>query len=227
MKALLICFLVLYLQLYGCTCEEKPNNFRPESLEQLQHFLTKLMSSNDTDQQKCPAPTWPIEKEKCSARRCRFHADCDTLLCCYNGCVFTCTQQMAPAAVIDWLQEADMNSVALPDVVERSCSGSSISAPTETTGCPSGYTCRIKEPGDPVRGIPSSGTCIPNTLQEGKFSVDESDLFKEKVGKDTVYLPGGCLLTAQQYEHMQQFMLKSYVVDCFCIKGSVECQVML
>lgn len=170
---------------------------------------------------------WPVDDEKCSARPCRHRQDCADLLCCFNGCVFTCTREMEPAPVIDWLQDSEANPVALPDAAVQSCSGFPRPAPSQPTGCPVGYICRIQDPGDPLRGIPSSGTCVPHSTEEVSFSEDEGNLFKEKVGKDTVYLPGGCMLTAKQYEHMQQFMLKSYVVDCFCIKGSVECQVML
>ncbi|GFQ90408.1 WAP domain-containing protein, partial [Trichonephila clavata] len=107
------------------------------------------------------------------------------------------------------------------------CTTSPRPAPSEPVGCPKGYTCKIEDHGDPIERRYNSGICVPDSNNEGdteEDSTDESGL-KEKTRKQTVYLPGGCILSEKQFEDMKDFMTRSYVDNCSCIEGSIECRV--
>ncbi|KAH7960987.1 hypothetical protein HPB49_025550 [Dermacentor silvarum] len=99
-------------------------------------------------------------------------------------------------------------------------------APAAPLQCPEGMVCVTKDVGDPLTGQPSLGECIVDphartTLPSG----DGSQSQLESLGSETVFLPGGCILTKEQYKSMEEFKQKPYITGCTCKQGSVECKI--
>lgn len=192
----------------------------------LKSFLTRILQQN-ASMRACPAPKFPIEGNDCSLPTCHEDKDClsKNQSCCFNGCIFTCIERISPPPVIDWEEEPQPPQIREEGAAVLRCTTSPRPAPSEPVGCPKGYVCRIDNHLDPLEGFANIGVCVPETPNDLDPEIDDESGIKEKTIKQTVYLPGGCVLSETQYKHMQDFKKRSYVVDCFCNDGNVECQI--
>ncbi|XP_054722640.1 WAP four-disulfide core domain protein 1-like [Uloborus diversus] len=218
--------LALFMREAFAALPEEQNPLRPISPDKLQDYLTDLLEKNAW-MRWCPAPHLPLDGDLCRATVCKDDTDCQrrNQSCCFNGCVLSCMERMDPAPVIDWDQEPEAPPVRKEGTAVLHCTTSPRPAPSEPVGCPKGYVCRIEEPGDPLQGRPGTGICVPQPQEQRKFGTEEDSILKENTRKQTVYLPGGCVLSEDQYQHMRDFMSRSYVTECLCVEGSVECKV--
>ncbi|XP_042910389.1 WAP four-disulfide core domain protein 1 isoform X2 [Parasteatoda tepidariorum] len=196
--------------------------------DQLRLKMTEIMSRNESFA-SCPAPNFPAMEEDCKVSICHKHADCASRnqSCCFNGCIFTCVDKISPPPVIDWDNEPDAPPLRKEGEAVLRCTTSPRPAPSEPVGCPAGYVCRIEDHGDALDRRYNSGICVPDSTPDEHLGKNdhESDHLKEKTRKQTVYLPGGCVLSEVQFKDMQDFMTKPYVKECICVEGSVECKV--
>ncbi|XP_066907095.1 uncharacterized protein [Halyomorpha halys] len=48
---------------------------------------------------------------------------------------------------------------------------------------------------------------------------------KEEIEEGTVSLPGGCILSREQYNRFEDFKNNEYIEKCFCKLGNILCQV--
>lgn len=197
----------------------------PISPEELKNFLTEMMAHNSSFRD-CPAPSFPLLDEDCKLTTCNKDSDCSSRnqSCCFNGCIFTCVDKIAPPPVIDWDNEPETPPLRKEGEAVLRCTTSPRPAPSEPVGCPKGYVCKIEDHGDALERRYNSGICVPEASQN-VHSDNDDDQLKEKTSKQTVYLPGGCVLSEIQFKSMQDFMTRSYVKDCQCVEGSVECRV--
>ncbi|KAL1413859.1 hypothetical protein MTO96_007912 [Rhipicephalus appendiculatus] len=163
-----------------------------------QSELSKLLAdllALNPDTADCPAPRVPVPRTRC---------------------------------LIDWTKEArpSNTSKALKHFTGIVCSTAPVYAPAAPLQCPEGMVCVTKDVGDPLTGQPSMGECIVDphamtTLPSG----DGSQSQLESLGSETVFLPGGCILTKEQYKSMEEFKQKPYITGCTCKQGSVECKI--
>ncbi|XP_013773698.1 uncharacterized protein LOC106458700 [Limulus polyphemus] len=214
------------------------SNFEPLSTMDLREYMTELLKKNPS-LRDCPAPVLPITRDQCSQTQCRDHEDCQDqgFLCCFNGCVFTCQHKIPPPPVIDWPEEPpgistfptypdsfrNVTTFSSPEV--KTCSTSPTSPPSMSLDCPAGYVCRIEHVEDPLAGVPNLGICVPVVNGEKLESKDSGDTYLEKFGKETVFLPGGCALSKEKYDQLQEFQKRPYIVGCICTGGVVECNI--
>ncbi|XP_071841286.1 WAP four-disulfide core domain protein 1-like [Apostichopus japonicus] len=122
----------------------------------------------------CPTTPAPDEvpRNACHQCECWSDANCDEQeKCCYNGCKNTCVDSVivAPAAVIDWLDEPPRQRTAgnawlIPGPEEpyaaETCTTTFFEDGGDPLKCPTGYFCYIEDEGDVENGIPNAGTCI-------------------------------------------------------------------
>ncbi|KAF8767526.1 WAP four-disulfide core domain protein 1 like protein [Argiope bruennichi] len=219
---------VVISQNEGKVDEAHPFTNHRVTAEEIKSYLTAIMSQNDSFW-SCPAPRLPLLDEDCKLPTCKNNEDCPSKnqSCCFNGCIFTCVESLTPPPVIDWDNEVEAPPLRREGEAVLRCTTSPRPAPSEPLGCPKGYVCKIEDYGDPLERRYNSGICVPDSGAVGEpetESLDGSGL-KEKTRKQTVYLPGGCILSEKQYEDMKEFMTRSYVDDCLCIEGSIECKV--
>ncbi|KAM7310454.1 uncharacterized protein LOC8042420 [Ixodes scapularis] len=219
---------------------------RPLNEAELSKLLSDLLLLYPSASE-CPAPRVPVPKHRCRAKPCARDDDCrrHSHRCCFNGCLFTCVPRLPPAAVIDWAKEPqpagntsksnkDAKEVTTEKAVENHtrrpvCSLAPAHAPAAPLQCPEGMVCITRDVGDPLKGIPSLGECIVDprhalgtTLSSGETG---HAALEESIASETVFLPGGCILTKEQYKSIEEFKQKPYITGCTCKQGSVECKI--
>lgn len=118
---------------------------------------------------------------------------------------------------------SSMNEIGNENEGFLSCSTTIRSVPSLVKGCPEGYECHVYEPGDPLTGEKNKGMCI-STQKQVADAEDEGET-RSATTQELVYLPGGCLLTADQYSDLEAFLKGGHFVSCKCEDGSVLCKV--
>lgn len=205
--------------------------------------MSDLLTLNPSASE-CPAPQVPVPRNRCRAKQCVRDSDCrrHTHRCCFNGCLFTCLPRLGSPPVIDWIKDPldrngtkarKENKEALEAVIAEGrgtgivCSTAPARAPAPPLQCPEGMVCISKNTGDPLRGVPSLGECIvdPKHTAVALPVGDNEQAALESLGSETVFLPGGCILTKQQYKSIEEFKQKPYITGCTCKQGSVECKI--
>lgn len=224
-----VSFVVCYGRHPSNAAATPDKDLRPLTQSELSKLLADLLALNP-DTADCPAPRVPVPRTRCRAHPCSSDDDCrwNSHRCCFNGCVFTCLPKLAPPPVIDWTKEVrPINASKAPKhFTGIVCSTAPVYAPAAPLQCPEGMVCVTKDVGDPLTGQPSMGECIVDphamtTLPSG----DGSQSQLESLGSETVFLPGGCILTKEQYKSMEEFKQKPYITGCTCKQGSVECKI--
>lgn len=182
----------------------------------------------------CPRPlTTTVSPEHCLQPPCQANSNCTqpNHLCCFNGCVHTCEPNIQQPPVIDW-EDEDWNKlvgVRKHEDYEVSCSTANGHV---MPSCPDGYICQILEKGDPLRAIPNRGVCVnlsdfaPGGV--GMFFGDAASEWNEiepATVKESVYLPGGCLISTEQYSDIEEFIKGRHFTSCICSSGTVFCSV--
>ncbi|XP_077998204.1 WAP four-disulfide core domain protein 1-like [Glandiceps talaboti] len=125
------------------------------------------------DRGRCPPPPEKTPVDACIQDTCRADSECYPRSCCYNGCLYTCSDVVMPPPVLDWLREPtrQKNSgywlISGPEqpstVSTESCSTTVFQDGNMEPGCPTGYVCSIQDDGDPQNDIPNRGVCVKET----------------------------------------------------------------
>ncbi|XP_064459587.1 WAP four-disulfide core domain protein 1-like [Ornithodoros turicata] len=235
---------IIFCETSLCAFTTHDKDLRPLTQRELTRMMADLLAVNPSTA-ACPAPKVPVPQSKCRARQCARHSDCQRVshLCCFNGCVFTCLARVTPPAVIDWEQEVSWqntsrhitehyrgpfyNIPSVPDGIGIICSTAPVRSPGLPLQCPEGMVCLTRTVGDPLKGVPSLGECVKDLRRSALTTADDvTDTSKlESRGSEAVFLPGGCVLSKDQYNSIKEFKQKSYVTECMCKQGSMECSI--
>ncbi|KAG8181785.1 hypothetical protein JTE90_000077, partial [Oedothorax gibbosus] len=202
-----------------------PFSNQPIPPSEVKTFLTSITSHNNSFM-SCPAPRLPLTDGDCKLPTCTEDSDCTlkNQSCCYNGCLFTCTDKLPPPPVIDWDNDVDPPLLRREGEAVLRCTTSPRPAPSEPVGCPKGFVCKIDDHGNPFERRYNSGICVPDATTDVIAEEELPSGLKEKTSKHTIYLPGGCILSDIQYKEMQEFTERPTVEKCMCVQGSIECQ---
>lgn len=216
--------------------DDQLQEFLVKDVKAFQQYLTQRRVSEVHFPDLCPQPSADFSAENCYKIPCLTSANCTRAneSCCFNGCIFTCTPNTQPPPVIDWIDDPSLHPpVALNNNDEDLEIECSTSANRVVHSCPEGYVCQILEPGDPLRAIPNRGVCV--SLKD--LEADGMGLFIDEavspwtpgqvssVSEQSVFLPGGCLLTTEQYSGIEEFIKGRHFTSCVCSAGTVLCSV--
>lgn len=174
-------------------------------------------------------------------------------VCCSNGCSLVCMLKMEEPVEIDYVVEPSFDDLTLlPLAVNRGtssfksdhqleviCTTTFQDPPSVALGCDAGYICKpdVTNDEDEPFSSPNKGICVPETAEVslkttptngtlnpmGLKRRNGTAMLKEKVGEKSVFLPGGCFLTHEEFKDIEDLKHKSYVINCTCISGSVQC----
>ncbi|KAL4221672.1 WAP four-disulfide core domain protein 1 [Mactra antiquata] len=132
----------------------------------------------------CPPVPEVTSDDACAHEKCQRDTDCkDGYRCCYNGCVFTCLQEIPPAPLVDWRVEPRRSRTGVSWLIQEPgsstteveiCSTSPVDDDEDPLLCPTGYFCHVTFDGDTKHGIPNTGYCVRET--ENTYSPGEEDL---------------------------------------------------
>nr|XP_039248718.1 uncharacterized protein LOC120326482 [Styela clava] len=181
------------------------------------HHLSKRLRENDKESPKpvtrCPPPMTRLASDACTVDPCESDRECrgHGRSCCYNGCIYTCSNVVHPPPIIDWQTKNGKSNFAIDDVgdndideyegnmefnilpgemLAESHRGVPLGEICSTTieegdillDCPHGYICHVENKGDPSRGLPNRGRCIAVTR-----SLSEHSISMDEVDEDYFY----------------------------------------
>lgn len=193
-----------------------------------QHKMTEVDYPNP-----CPPTPTDFSPEDCLHTPCQAHSNCSypDYSCCFNGCIYTCQLTIQRAPVLDWEYDHWNHLVNKKkhEEYEVACSARN---GIITPPCPEGYICQILDKGVPALGFPAEGVC--ENLQDfgqggvGMFfgeAASEWSQIEPATVKEAVYLPGGCLLSTEQFSDIEEFIKGRHFTSCICSSGTVVCSV--
>lgn len=191
-------------------------------------MLDSYLKSTGLENDLCPFLPNPLTKAECSSQSCSNDGECKAgQSCCFNGCHFTCFEKMSPPHAYDWSEEPLFNfsRTSHDDRTDvMTCIPSTHVHPARVRFCPEGFHCVIEEMGNPLEGVPKNGVCVPDTVTKSSPKGHRKKSH-QSVHKETVFLPGGCLLTNKQYGDLEDFLQGGHYVSCKCNDGNVLCKV--
>eukprot|EP00106_Octopus_bimaculoides_P011315 XP_014778757.1 PREDICTED: WAP four-disulfide core domain protein 1-like [Octopus bimaculoides] len=125
-----------------------------------------------SSQEACPSVPKTFSQSACQQSQCKTDQDCNNnkhKRCCFNGCIYTCTQPIDEPALIDWrvaprriVKSAPYWLIRDPETPEQyqSCSTSKVLDDGDPLLCPDGYVCHIVTPENHEQNIPNRGWCV-------------------------------------------------------------------
>ncbi|CAI9730439.1 four-disulfide core domain 1 isoform X2 [Octopus vulgaris] len=168
-----------------------------------------------SSQEACPSVSKTYSQSACQQSQCKTDQDCKNnkhKRCCFNGCIYTCTQPIDEPALIDW-------RVAPRRIVksDQSCSTSKVLDDGDPLLCPDGYVCHIVTPENHKHNIPNRGWCVKEKDDRNHMKDYEQREQKTKhIDPTSCYEDSIVFLNGASVHYKGKW--------CNCIEGKLTCK---
>jgi hypothetical protein len=189
--------------------------------------VTRQGKEEDSVEFECPPPPREQPLFLCEAAACESDKECAAergVMCCHNGCLYTCMAAVQPAPYIDWKGQPQRRLPSGPSWLIQGqdkrpevdwCSTSEVYyVDEEPLLCPHGQICHIDDLGDPSKGVPNRGRCIDT--QQSSASRSSYRVVTNSTNID-------CFIGTTHYSNQSTFRYNKH--KCECLEGSVLCKV--